>query len=104
MTYQISDFKVGDEVVLMASYGIPVRCNSAHNPEHPCRSTIVKVGRTRVYGHLTGKDTAYAFALNEGQTGFLAVPLEEAKRLYRQSLAKYDNRSSDRIDELVNSL
>lgn len=103
MAYQVSDFKVGDEVVLMASYGIPCTSNSRNNPAHPCRTTIVKVGKTRVYGHLTGKDAPYALALNPDQSGLLAVPVADAKRMYRDALQGY-GKSAARIDELVDSL
>lgn len=99
MTYQVSDFKVGDEVVLMSSYGIPCHSNSKHSLAHPCRTTIVKVGKTRVYGHLTGKDAPYALALNESQTGLLAVPLADAKRMYGERLGNHPRRA-----ELVASL
>lgn len=101
MTYQVSDFKVGDEVVLMTSYGIPCRSNSVNNPVHPCRTTITKVGKTRVYGHLTGKDAPYALALNPSQSGLLAVPLADAKRMYGEALAA---RNHPRREELVNGL
>jgi hypothetical protein len=101
---QISDFSVGQWVVAMTSPGVPCQCNTRFSPEHRCRVLIEKVGQTKVHGRMSGGDNLVAMAISfddPHRRGLVAVPLEEAKRLYRKQLESYDH---PRVDELVEKL
>lgn len=82
----IDEVKVGDEFVATAM-GHPCQCNGAYSPNHPCRVKIAKIGRTRVYGFMSGDTTKpTALALNEAQKGLLLMRIEDAKAMYRAGL------------------
>ena len=85
MKMKIEDVKVGEWYVPFAM-GSPCQCNSQFSPNHPCRVKIEKVGRSRVYGKLSGSNTPKALALTEEQSGLLIVSVKEAKKIYRTNL------------------
>lgn len=104
--------KCGQEVVVMHVYvdgplapgGIPCEHNSKHSLEHPCRGIILKVGRKWIHVQSTGPNVKAA-AYVPNTTGWFAVPVDEAKRLYRLGLeSRPAYRTQAFIDKCVNSL
>lgn len=84
----IKDFQVGQWVVAMAFPGVPCQCNSVNSPKHPCRVLIEKVGRTKVYGRMSGCKNPVAMTIPSlpDAKGLIAYPIDEAKRLYREKM------------------
>lgn len=61
----------------------PVNCNGQHSPKHPCRVTVVKVGRTKAQAWMSGDKT------KPTKIDFEALwDVTEAKKLYRAALEK----------------
>ena len=90
--------KVGDEVVLMSVYtsgplaptniafGYPCQHNSKHSPKHPCRGKITKIGRKYIHVQSCYTTGMRARPYVENTEGVFAVPVEEAKKLYRRNM------------------
>lgn len=108
-----SDFSVGQEVVLCFSKGVPIRCNTANNPQHPSRVRVSRIGRKRVYVQVGGT-AAQPVGLDFSEKYHTIVPVDQAKADYRASLVAREvevmarhNRTiltPQQIDAAVNSL
>lgn len=94
-------FSVGQQVVAFASLGVPCRCNPG---PQGCRVTITKVGRTKVYGVMSGSDKPRAMSVSfDDPRGLTARPIPEARGEYYAALTGRGN-PHPRAEELVRGL
>jgi hypothetical protein len=102
-----SNFSVGQEVVVGhlntdGSFN-PCRCNGVANPEHPCRTTVTKVGRTKLTVVMTGYKEPKVSAPATGDH-FVAMPLEHALPRYERALRRHGNKPEADVQRCLRSL
>ena len=92
-------FAVNDEVVLFAGTR-PCQHNTEHNPAHPCRGKVLKVGRKYYTIQSTGSPTR--IQLNNAGIGKLYT-VAEARKLHRLNFLN-DSRPASVVDAIINKL
>lgn len=97
----MAELRVGDEAVLIRRRdGVPVQHNSTANPRHGCRGRVLRVGDGWVEITSAGGPSIHR---HDGRV--VALPVEEARALYRAALeANPAWRSEEFIEQLVRDL
>lgn len=104
------NIEIGKEYVTGHVIGVglaPVICNSQYNPEHPCRITVLSIGRKYIKALMSGSDKPQPVLAT------VLWDIEDARKSYRHALETRDAKwaaegheglGAAKIDELVNSL
>jgi hypothetical protein len=92
----MKEIKVGSIVVIMdlfESLKTPIRANSEHSEDHPCRCRVLSIGRINCTVEATGGPwrNLRMYPGKDAAPGRYAVPLETARNLYRSSLVRHAN-------------
>lgn len=103
--------QLGQDMVLMSIWddgrAVPIQFNSRHRPANPCRGEVVKIGRQYLYLQGIEKTPWKCVPWTEGlrDAWRVAVPIDVAKRLYRESLIENRAwRTDEFIDQCVQEL